>query len=339
MCRISQVTDEQLLVDWHRIDARTRGADHFALPADPIGEQVPRLAGEFNGERHELWLLTGPDGPVAAGDVAFPLHDNLHSAGVDLRVLPEARGRGHGRQLLEHLLGRVRQQGRSRAFFEICESQTEPGSSSADAPPDPAGPAVHLATAVGARPVQASLRRLLKLDGRSPLPGHAEHSADGYDLVQWVDRAREELLDQLAFLHARMSTDAPMGDMNWEPEAWDAARVREHEESAIRRGRRVLATAAREEASGQLVGYTDIGVNSKAPEVGYQWDTLVIREHRGHGLGLRMKAANLALLRATLPQVRYLNTWNAASNRHMIAINEALGFRPVERWWEWQLDF
>jgi hypothetical protein len=33
-----------------------------------------------------------------------------------------------------------------------------------------------------------------------------------------------------------------------------------------------------------------------------------------------------------------MNTWNAESNTHMIAINERLGYRPVEYWTEWQLD-
>jgi hypothetical protein len=34
--------------------------------------------------------------------------------------------------------------------------------------------------------------------------------------------------------------------------------------------------------------------------------------------------------------VRYINTWNAASNQHMIAINEALGFRVMDNWVTWQ---
>jgi hypothetical protein len=35
---------------------------------------------------------------------------------------------------------------------------------------------------------------------------------------------------------------------------------------------------------------------------------------------------------AAEPQVRRITTSNAASNAHMIAVNEALGFVPVE-WW------
>jgi hypothetical protein len=38
------------------------------------------------------------------------------------------------------------------------------------------------------------------------------------------------------------------------------------------------------------------------------------------------------------PAVERVITWNAASNTHMIAINEALGFRPRLRFSQWQLQ-
>lgn len=74
------------------------------------------------------------------------------------------------------------------------------------------------------------------------------------------------------------------------------------------------------------------------PEIAYQWATIVESAHRGHRLGMLLKAASLQLLLRELPAARTLNTWNAAVNSQMISINEALGFQPVERWTEWQLD-
>jgi hypothetical protein len=50
-----------------------------------------------------------------------------------------------------------------------------------------------------------------------------------------------------------------------------------------------------------------------------------------------MKAANLRQLRERSPDTRYLNTWNADSNTAMVAVNDALGFRAVEIFQEWQL--
>ena len=34
-------------------------------------------------------------------------------------------------------------------------------------------------------------------------------------------------------------------------------------------------------------------------------------------------------LRDELPDLRWVDTWNAKSNHHMIAVNEALGYRPT----------
>jgi GNAT superfamily N-acetyltransferase len=51
------------------------------------------------------------------------------------------------------------------------------------------------------------------------------------------------------------------------------------------------------------------------------------REHRGHRLGARIKVAVLREVAATLPAVRRISTYNADSNRPMVAVNEALGFR------------
>ena len=58
----------------------------------------------------------------------------------------------------------------------------------------------------------------------------------------------------------------------------------------------------------------------------YQQDTLVMREHRGHGLGLRMKAAGTLALMEGSPATTSVRTWNADDNAPMLAVNHALGF-------------
>ena len=77
---------------------------------------------------------------------------------------------------------------------------------------------------------------------------------------------------------------------------------------------------------------------TEVTRVAYQWDTIVRPDHRGHRLGLLMKIANLELLRRTISGVEIINTWNAAINEHMIAINEAVGFRAADVEWAWELD-
>ena len=52
----------------------------------------------------------------------------------------------------------------------------------------------------------------------------------------------------------------------------------------------------------------------------------MLRNHRGHGLGLRLKAANALRVMDELPNVTSVRTWNAASNEHMLAVNRQLGY-------------
>jgi len=63
---------------------------------------------------------------------------------------------------------------------------------------------------------------------------------------------------------------------------------------------------------------------------------LVLREHRGHGLGLRLKAANALRLMDELPEVSSIRTWNAASNAYMLAVNRRLGYAVDGYSREWQ---
>ena len=54
--------------------------------------------------------------------------------------------------------------------------------------------------------------------------------------------------------------------------------------------------------------------------------------------GMITKAVNLRTMRAHEPAVRIVDTFNAEVNTHMIAINEAMGFRAVDRWANWQVS-
>ena len=328
-----RVTDEADLARWWQIDDATMAADHVGLPADPMSELLPVLAGPVAGFDVALWLAVVAGTPVGAVKLSLPLHDNRHVATLDVAVHPDQRGRGYGGQVIEAMVSRIRDLGRSVVQVEICRPLGEdPGPS----------PATRIATRLGAVPAHVEWRRVLDVAAPEPagladLAAAAAGVAKDYSLVQWVGRAAEPDLEDLTELMAMMSTDAPQGELDVEPEVWDVARYLANQDDAEARGRRRYAVAARDEVTGRLVGFTDIGVNLAAPAVGYQWDTLVRRDHRGHRLGLLMKLANLRQLRAQSPQTRYLNTWNAVSNTPMVSVNEALGYRPVEAWEEWQL--
>jgi hypothetical protein len=81
-----------------------------------------------------------------------------------------------------------------------------------------------------------------------------------------------------------------------------------------------------------------IALHLLAPEIAQQSETIVDPMHRGHRLGLMLKLVNERQLIANQPSARAVITWNAAVNAHMLAINERMGFRPLDRWREWQLD-
>lgn len=326
---VEEIKDLEALTTAHAIEVATREVDHVTLPADPIEELIPPILepdGPTAGERMVMWLGRVDGRPVGTIHLSIPTVDNLESLSVDVRVHPDARRRGYGRQLLDLALAEVRTLGRRRVWFEIPSPY-----------PYGAAPAESMLRSVGARPVLGQVRRLLDLTKH----GTAEPAppAVGYRVVQWVDIAPEEYVTDLARLVQKMSTDPPMGELDYEPEVWDAARYREREQVAITRNRARFATGVVHEESGVMVGMTDIGVNRDRRDLAYQWDTIVEADHRGHGLGLTMKAWNLLLLSDRVPEVRWVNTWNAESNTHMIAVNETLGFEPVERWAEWQLDF
>ncbi len=93
---------------------------------------------------------------------------------------------------------------------------------------------------------------------------------------------------------------------------------------------------ARHLGTNTLVAFSQLQVPIAAPELAYQQDTLVLREHRGHGLGATLKAANMLALRTEFPQTRTVRTWNAVENGPMIAVNEALGYRTTAIQREWQ---
>jgi hypothetical protein len=157
-------------------------------------------------------------------------------------------------------------------------------------------------------------------------------------LIQWEAPAPTDFLDDLVSLHSRMTIDAPLEELDWEPEHWTPERYREREQRVAASGQVCLSTAVRHDQSGQIVALTEIGVEWGQPNIAYQWLTIVLPAHRGHRLGMLAKLANLEFLRTNRPLVESVNTWNAAVNDHMVGINEAMGFRPVERWREWQLE-
>ncbi len=339
------MTSREAADRWHQIAREQFEADYYEMPADPVQEIYERVESTRSDDRYELWLGYLPAGtggagiPVVLGEIRLPLLDNVDNAVVNVATRPAYRRHGYGTAMLDHLITRARANDRSRLIGDICEPM--PISEPDESPTTP--PGVLFATRAGARPVTSEVRRLLRISDVDDAQltrlneDATAHSAD-YSLIQWEGPAPAEILDDLATLHSRMTIDAPLEDLDWEPENWTPERYREREQRVVANGQVCLCTVARHDPSGQIVALTDIGLTNDLPEIAYQWATIVLPSHRGHRLGMLVKLANLAYLRSSRPRVRTLNTWNAAINDHMVSINEAIGFRAVERWREWQLE-
>ncbi|NAZ78296.1 GNAT family N-acetyltransferase, partial [Kineococcus sp. T13] len=303
---------------------------------DPACWQRAELRAELErggAEERVHWLLAREGGrAVGAAEVRLTLLDNPHVAALELAVGPAHRRRGVGTRLLAAALDVAAAAGRTSVRTAV-ERPVQA---------DPAHwPGLLAARRWGFERGRSEARRQLPLPvpaGRlAALEAAALPHARGYRLRASAGPVPEQDLDAVAALVARMSTDAPAGDLLVEPEAWDAARVREGEAARAAQGRRQwLALAAA--PSGELVGYTMLVQSAHEPERLLQWDTLVVREHRGHRLGTLLKLACLRAAVADAPRARRVTTWNAVSNTPMIAVNEALGFRWDEAVEELEAD-
>ena len=156
-----------------------------------------------------------------------------------------------------------------------------------------------------------------------------------YRLAWWTDPTPEEHLASLADAMSQFIEQIPLGDLDLQPEAWTPARLR------AREGRRAaqhrdLVTVVALDTSGEVAGYTNLTLSPHAPRLASIGDTLVLPGHRGHRLGLGMKVLLHQQVRTLHPGAELIVTGNATTNRWMNAVNDQLGYQPVDRLLELQ---
>lgn len=322
------------LLDPQSHDAAARWIEvHAGIQRDLFGDrgsawtleelQGFHRAGDKKRVDRAVWL---GERLVGALEVMLPTRDNLRQAMLWLSVEREHRGRGIGSALLAEAERICAAEGRTTIMVE-----TEWAEGRSD---EAEGFATRRGYAVGQTVLRSE--QALPADRNALGEALAAPGADDYEVQTWVDVMPDEWLDDRAVLQQRMSTDAPSDDLDLEEEDWDADRLREAQHRTRESGRRVVESVARHVPTGRLVAFTTIGVSAGTPDLGYQQDTLVLTEHRGHGLGLRLKAANALRLMDELPGVTAVRTWNAASNEHMLAVNRQLGYAVDGYSREWQ---
>jgi GNAT superfamily N-acetyltransferase len=280
----------------------------------------------FGGEPREVALAIDAGGnPVGGYLLELPHRANRHLAEPLPFVSPAQRRRGYGAALLQHAAGRAAANGRT--LLMAYTRRGAPGSA--------------FAAAMGASAGLISVKRVLDVPGLSAehlaaLRQRAEQAARGYSLVSWTGPTPEEFLDGVAQVDAAMD-DAPRSP-GVEAHGADPQQIRDYERRSAETGMRVYSVAARCDRTGELAGLTQIGVSASDRAWGHQLITAVTGEHRGHRLGLLLKAVMAEKLMLAEPQVTRVITDNADSNQHMISINAELGFTVLDEWQSWQLE-
>ncbi|GAA3834139.1 GNAT family N-acetyltransferase [Nocardioides panacisoli] len=311
--------DAAAIKEWVELSNAVTAADAPWLhDVTPLTTEA-RFRHGWDGEPSEPFLARADGAVVGAGTISTSDYDNLHLAWFDILVHPEHRRRGHGSAMLAHLEERARSRGRTSAGMAGWEANA----------------VTAFAGAHGYEKKHQAINRrqyLADVDHERLEQQYADaldHASD-YALERATFPTPDDGLDELAEMAASIN-DAPTDDLDIEDEVFNAERMRAYEDACLFRRERVYRVVARHLPTGRLGGQTVVTVESERPAYGHQHDTSVVRAHRGHRLGLLLKAEMLRWLAEAEPQLEEVDTFNAESNDHMIGVNELLGYRVMGR--------
>jgi GNAT superfamily N-acetyltransferase len=275
------------------------------------------------GQAGRTLAAVAPDGTVLGiGLYGAELARNLDLAWINLFVPEQARKQGADVALMAQARRLAAADGRSRISSQLSAA---------------VGPAA-FADRLGGRNQGTVLAAVLDLDAldRDQYSDWAAPSASNaeYELVRWSDRCPEE--SALSYCAAQDAMhDQPAGDFVYEFARTGLEQMRADEEHLTRYGAEHHVVAALD-GTGRVAGFAELVRYPDEPAAVDVWSTGVAREHRGHGLGLRLKAAASLWMRELDAAARWVWTANHEGNAAMLGINRALGYRPAERWYTYE---
>ena len=277
-------------------------------------------AGDVHGPKNwQLLSFEVDEGVVAVAALEVTRDDNLESFRADFHVDPRRCRRGHGTAAMDILKGYVAEMNRSTIVVTAIEGLGEVG----------VAPNRYFAPRLGFSVADEHIRREISWPRPQGELRRLELEwlpyASNYEILTWMASTPERWLAQRASLSAVMPVEAPHGDLDVEEEVWDEERVRSHEARADAMGRELIVSVARHIPSDRLVGFTELTVSREFQATAYQWDTLVLREHRGHRLGGLLKIANMRRLDELNFGVERISTFNSSGNGPMLKVNKDLG--------------
>lgn len=322
------ITDTDIHEAYNAFDNVMIAEEEPTLPRRPVADTAAMLTQAPSHEQRPKWLAMG--GTEVVGAAALYLDDedtaNLHIGWVDLGVLPGHRRSGVGSQLLGHVARHALDKGRTTLMLDSNSLI-------------PAGAEFIRQLGAEAGLVErANELRMADLDmtliERWAAAGRRQ--SDRFELLRVDGSWPADMVDEVVALYYVMN-DAPVGDLDFNDQAFTAAHITEWEEELAGRGFARLVFAVRDLPSGRLAGYSELGINPSFPDLGQQGDTGVFEDFRGHGLGKWLKAEMVLRLASEHPAVTRVRTENAHSNGPMLAINHAMGFTVHHEQTIWQI--
>jgi mycothiol synthase len=303
---------------------------HERVPEDPLMDPAAiesRIRATTPGEWRAFFGASDASGAIVGySGVFWQTNDpgNQHLRWCEMGVAPAHRRRGVGRALLRRAVEAVADQGEGIVLMAQVTDRI------------PA--AEHFARAVGATAGLEMKTNQLDLStvDRAKVREWARIAPAGYKLVR-VDGPVPADLVRPYVESAEGMNDAPRGDLQIDDWTLDEAQIRDREAWQRQAGIERWLILAVHEASGEGAGFTELTYDPRVPHLIWQHGTAVTSAHRGHQLGLWMKAAMLERILDERTAARFIRTGNANANAQMLAINIKLGFRPAWSAALWQL--
>ena len=297
------------------------------LPDDPPWRDVQvrdYLAETMPGERRITWIAE--DDRVPEGEGQIYAHVNILLLGdigvLEIVVRPELRRRGLGRQLVAMAARRAYLEGFSSIGVEAIGGT----------------PAIGFYEALGFEREYVETRSVLNLDAVDwpALNAMAAGISSGYRVEYHPGGPPDWLLE--AYAQAKAQAQHDDDELDLAPRSSDPQRLRDSLDTLHKRGLKPYIVLAIHEATGAVAGLTEVVVPAQHPERADQYDTIVVREHRGYGIDRAIKARMLFELRAAEPGLRQVQTWNAQHNESMLKVNAELGYQSDRDWYEYIAD-
>lgn len=143
--------------------------------------------------------------------------------------------------------------------------------------------------------------------------------------IQYFEQCPEDIIEAYTDLYTEVMNQRPLGDYDGKSVVTPESR-REDERRQAERGL-LWYTFITRESDGTISSLTEMFYSPGTPHKGYQNMTGVQERYRGRGLGKWLKAHMLEWLYAKYPDIVYIETGNATSNKPMLSINNRMGYK------------